>query len=334
MQVVRQLAHSVHRKAVHQNLSSISHLFRSPLAAEEFCVFNGVPYLVVNLGEDENEWVYPPTCPVIALGDPSNPHPHVDVLVESEEQISKVTSAIQKQPIASAVFVQLLRHNERASIDQALLAESLAFSTLQHGEEFLSWLHKRTRTVTPNTLDSPLVLAERKGETLELTLNRPEKHNAWSSEMRDALCESLALAIDDQSIRHVHLRGRGASFCSGGDLDEFGLARDAGIAHVSRTARSAGRLIEALRDSVTVYVQGACIGAGIEVPAFATTIISSPDAYFRLPEVQMGLVPGAGGTASILRRVGKHRLAWMGLTGQQISAREAQSWGLVDQICD
>lgn len=316
------------------NPTPLSRLLRNPSAVEDFCVFNGITHLEIELDESDESWAISPACPVIAVGDSHNPHPCADVIVDTREELRDIAQAIAERPIASTMYVQLLRHNEKCSIDDALQAESLTYSTLQHCNEFLAWLKTRGGPVAEASDCDPVVLVERTGPVLELILNRPEKHNAWSSSMRDALCEGLALSLEDRSIEHVRLRGNGPSFCSGGDLDEFGSARDAGVAHVSRTVRNAGRLIEALRDRVTVNVHGACIGAGIEVPSFSARVVSSPHAQFQLPEVRMGLVPGAGGTASMLRRIGRHRLAWMGLTGDRISAETALAWGLIDEIAN
>lgn len=312
--------------------STLSSLLKNPAALEELCIFSDVSHLVIDANEPVETWSRLPACPIIAIGDTDNPLSHADVVVADEEELDEIAQAIAERPIASAMFVQLLRHNETCSIEHALYAESLTFSALQHGSEFLAWLSSRNNLPVEVSSSVPSVMIARHGDVLELTLNRPEKHNAWSSSMRDGLCEGLVVALEDASIETVRLRGNGPSFCSGGDLNEFGMAHDAGIAHVSRTVRNAGRLIEALRDKVTVRVHGSCIGAGIEVPAFASSIISSPDAQFQLPEVRMGLVPGAGGTASLLRRIGKHRLAWMGLTAKPVSASRALEWGLIDEI--
>ena len=79
-------------------------------------------------------------------------------------------------------------------------------------------------------------------------------------------------------------------------------------------------------------VHGACVGAGIELPAFAGRVVASRDAWFALPEVAMGLVPGAGGTVSLPRRIGAQRTAWLALTGRRIDAETALAWGLVDEL--
>jgi len=91
-------------------------------------------------------------------------------------------------------------------------------------------------------------------------------------------------------------------------------------------------MLHELSASVVVEVKGACIGAGIELPAFAGRIEAAADAIFQLPEVSMGLVPGAGGTVSLPRRIGCHRSAWLALTGQAIDASTALSWGLIDEV--
>jgi enoyl-CoA hydratase/carnithine racemase len=150
--------------------------------------------------------------------------------------------------------------------------------------------------------------------------------------MRDALCEALAIAVADASIARVVLRGAGPAFCSGGDLDEFGTLPDPATAHAVRCARHAGRLIAACGSRIQVHVHGACVGAGIELPAFAGRVVAAPDARFRLPELAMGLVPGAGGTASIPRRIGRQRAAEWALVGSEIDARTALAWGLVDAL--
>jgi enoyl-CoA hydratase/carnithine racemase len=74
------------------------------------------------------------------------------------------------------------------------------------------------------------------------------------------------------------------------------------------------------------------VGAGIELAAFARTVVAAPDTRCRLPEVSLGLVPGSGGTVSIPRRIGRHRAAWLGLSGDTIDVDTAAQWGLVDEI--
>jgi enoyl-CoA hydratase/carnithine racemase len=128
----------------------------------------------------------------------------------------------------------------------------------------------------------------------------------------------------------VVLTGAGPSFSAGGDLDEFGQAEDVGVAHLVRTLRSPAALTHQLGDRVTARLHGACVGAGIEVPAAAGRVTAAAGSFFRLPEVSMGLIPGAGGTASIPRRIGRHRAAWMAISGADVDLATALAWGLVD----
>ena len=83
---------------------------------------------------------------------------------------------------------------------------------------------------------------------------------------------------------------------------------------------------------MTVRAHGACVGAGTEITAFAGRVIAAPDAFFALPEVRMGLVPGAGGSVSVPRRIGRWRAAWLMLTGERLTAETALRWGLADEI--
>ena len=172
-------------------------------------------------------------------------------------------------PMASTALVQLLRSNHKMSVEDGLMLESLTYSTLQHGAEFLAWLNKRKTPNRDSRAPEQPVTVDRNDDRLTITLNRANKHNAFSASMRDALCEALALAETDHSIGQVILQGAGPSFCAGGDLDEFGLARDAALAHLTRTTRSPARLIDRISQRTTARLHGACIGAGIEMTAFA-----------------------------------------------------------------
>jgi enoyl-CoA hydratase/carnithine racemase len=150
--------------------------------------------------------------------------------------------------------------------------------------------------------------------------------------MRDALVEALDFALADPDGGPVFLGGEGPVFSSGGDLDEFGLAPDPGRAHLIRVLRSPARLVHALGERITARLHGDCVGAGIEVPAAARRVVARADATCRLPEVSMGLIPGAGGSVTIPRRIGQRRAAYIALSGDPIDAATALAWGLVDVI--
>ncbi|MGN6128443.1 MAG: enoyl-CoA hydratase/isomerase family protein [Humibacter sp.] len=173
---------------------------------------------------------------------------------------------------------------------------------------------------------------ERRDAELHITLDHAERRNAYSAAMRDGLVDALSLAEVDDTITHILLAGEGPSFCAGGDLTEFGTNTDGGQSHLLRTRGGAAAPLHRLAPRVEAVVHGPCIGAGIELPAFAATVRVRGEATFRLPEVQMGLIPGAGGTASIPRRIGRHRTFWLAVTGTAIGARTALRWGLTDAV--
>ena len=313
-------------------LSDLAARLRSPAGTEAFSPLAGRPFVVAEVDAVPAPDVAPPACPVIAIAGGGEVPALVDVVVATEAEAAATTAAIARNPIAAMVLVRLLRHNATASVADGLFAESLAYSSLQHGAEFLAWLAARTKRPRRPEPTEPAALLQRSEGVLRVTLNRPRKRNAYSAGLRDALCEALTLAVEDPSIERVVLDGAGACFSAGGDLDEFGEARDAAVAHASRMTRSAAALIHRLRERIEARLHGACIGAGIELPAFAARVVAREDAFFQLPEVGMGLLPGAGGTASIPPRIGRQRLAYMALSGATIDAETALRWGLVDAI--
>lgn len=245
-------------------------------------------------------------------------------------------AAVARNPQAALVAGQVLRISETLPIPQAVDVESLAYSTLQGGAEFARWLEERRRLgrpLPPPPMTDP-VLIDRDDATVRITLNRPERRNAYGTAVRDALVDALHLALVDDTVGSVVLAGAGPCFCAGGDLDEFGHTPDHATAHFIRTRGGAARLMARLADRVRVDVHGQCVGAGIEVPAFAQRIVATPDAVFRLPEVGMGLIPGAGGTVSIPRRIGRWRALHLFITGAELDAHRAHEWRLVDEVTD
>ena len=153
-----------------------------------------------------------------------------------------------------------------------------------------------------------------------------------SVEMRDALHEALGFVAADASIRKVRVSGNGKCFSAGGDLDDFGTAPDPTTAHAVRSLRLPAAALLQCAERVEFRVHGACVGAGAELPAFGRHVVATRDAFFLLPEIRMGLIPGAGGCVSIPRRIGRQRAAFMALSAERIDASTALAWGLVDAI--
>lgn len=255
-----------------------------------------------------------------------------DCAPESADDHDAALRGVLAHPLAAQTLVQLWRGGAGRTLAQGLAAESWAYATLQAGPEFAAWLATR-RAPRPDAAPvRPVLRVERRDDVLDLCFDRPEKRNAFDARMRDALCEALALAALDPEIGRIALRGEGPDFCSGGDLDEFGSRPDPTTAHAVRTTRSPARWLAELGSRVEARVHGACFGAGIELPAFAARVVAHPGARFCLPELALGLIPGAGGSVSLPRRIGRQRSAWLALSGSEIGAERALAWGLVDAL--
>lgn len=282
-------------------------------------------------------WLRALPCPVLAIAGKARGNSTLigasDAIVPDLAAAAPLIDNIRRSPIAATVLVQLLRASATLSVADALVAESLAYSTLQAGPELRRWLDARGPQPAPAAqAEGPALLLERERDRLSICLNRPARRNAMSVEMRDALVEALRLALADREILRVEISGRGECFSSGGDLDEFGTTPDPATAHIVRSLSVPGAWLARCADRVTARLHGACVGSGIEFPAFAGRVIAAPDTWFQLPELRYGLIPGAGGCVSIPRRIGRQRTAWLALSGARLDAQTALDWGLIDAI--
>lgn len=256
------------------------------------------------------------------------------VTVESvPEALAELAGRCERWPHASTVCDDVLRSIDPGGPTLAgVVTESLAYSTLQAGPEFARWLDERGPARMPDIADP--VLARRDGDTLRIEFNRPQRHNAFSTDARAALLEALTVARLDPSVTGIVLSGNGPSFCSGGDLAEFGTLADPASAHLARTRHSPALALDALCTrlgrSCRAEVHGMVMGSGLEMAAFCGWVAAREDSVFGLPELVLGLIPGAGGTVSVTRRIGRWRTAYLVLSGRTIGADVARSWGLVD----
>jgi hypothetical protein len=327
-----------------------------PEAAEAFSPLNGRPLIIAPIAEAAR------LAPLARAGSPGAPilvgvdrqgetpagHAELfDVLLTTapsparpwvalstfggEAAVEALERSASRNPIAASVLATVLRLGETLSFTEALTLESLAYSTLLAGQEFLTW--RKSTPIGPPSGDSPpFVRLDRQDEALEITLTRPAAHNALCAALRDELVEALRLPLIDTGVRQVVLRGEGRAFCTGGDLSEFGQASDPAAAHAIRTLRSPARLLAELGPRATVRVHGVVVGSGLEMAAAAARVVAAPHSVFRLPEVSMGLIPGAGGTVSVPRRIGRHRAAFMALSGLDVRTSTALGWGLIDAV--
>ena len=283
---------------------------------------------------------------VVAVGSPSDDatftlteHESDDrrcVAVESvTNTLAELSQRCERWPQAAAVCDDVLRAFDPAgSAFAGVVTESLAYSTLQAGQEFARWLAERGPAVMPDIANP--VQAERDGARLDIRFNRPQRHNAFSTDARGALLEALEVARLDPSVTEVVLSGNGPSFCSGGDLAEFGTFADPASAHLARTRHSPALVLDGLTArlgrSCRAVVHGQVLGSGLEMAAYCGRVRAHPDTVFGLPELSLGLLPGAGGTVSVTRRIGRWRTAYLVLSGRRIDAATALRWGLVDEL--
>ena len=177
------------------------------------------------------------------------------------------------------------------------------------------------------------IIYERKDKVATITLNRPKALNALSfaltAEMRDAFQD----AENDDNINVIVLTGAGdRAFCAGADISELQQlspieARDYSLALQEHT-----RQMERIRKPVVAKINGLCLGGGLEVAMGCDLRIASDKARFGQPEVNLGVIPGAGGTQRLTRLVGKAKAMELDMLGDMIDAAEAYRLGLVNQV--
>jgi hypothetical protein len=330
-------------------------LLADPATAEGLSAVTGTPLVIVEVGDATAgrtlaglDITLVPAVVLVVAPDPrclpAAAFPAADVILTEDgaagapfvgpsdgviAAAEKISASLEENPVAGTALALLLRSSAGLPVPAALVAESATYSALQEGAEFRRW--RASRPPRPPEDDVGRVLIERAGRELRVILSRPARRNAVDWRMRDALAAALAIAAADPGL-HVELDGAGPDFCAGGDLDEFGSRPDPAIAHLIRLTRSPAALMHALAARTTAHLHGSCLGAGIELPAFASRVVAAANSRLGLPEIRLGLVPGAGGTVSLPRRIGRWRTAFLGLSGQLLDAAEALRWGLVDAV--
>ena len=283
---------------------------------------------------------------VVAVGSPSDDATFTLTEDDTEDRravmvpsvpaaLAELTERCRRWPHAAAVCDDVLRAvDPKAAAYAGVITESLAYSTLQSGPEFARWLAERGPVEMADSAEP--VQADRDGNRLNIRFNRPHRHNAFSTGARAALLEALEVARLDPSVTEVVLSGNGQSFCSGGDLAEFGTFAEPASAHLARTRHSPALVLDELTGRLgrqcRAQVHGRVLGSGLEMAAYCGWIQAHPETVLGLPELSLGLIPGAGGTVSVTRRIGRWRTAYLVLSGRTIDAATALRWGLVDEI--
>lgn len=174
----------------------------------------------------------------------------------------------------------------------------------------------------PPTVESALL-----GNILVLTLNNPPV-NALGVEIRRALQAAIESANDNPAVAAILLVGAGRHFCGGADIREFGKTP------LAPTLPEVVQRIEASAKPVVAAIQGVALGGGLELALAAHYRLAVGGARLGLPEVLLGLLPGAGGTQRLPRLIGAKAALELMLSARQLSAEEALKWGLVDRLGD
>ena len=180
--------------------------------------------------------------------------------------------------------------------------------------------------------DEAFVLVERDEarRVALLRLNRPKQLNALNAQVMDQLCEALEALDRDEAIRCLVVTGNQRAFAAGADIDEMAAASPVDMLRGNRIAQ--WDRVRRISKPVIAAVNGWCLGGGCELAMALDLIVAGEGARFGQPEINLGVIPGAGGTQRLTRAIGKSRAMEMVLTGEPIDAAEALRLGLVAHV--
>ena len=181
--------------------------------------------------------------------------------------------------------------------------------------------------------DFEVIIYEKQNDIGYVTLNRPERLNAYNIQMRDELYQVLEAIKDDPEVKVAILRGAGdKAFCAGADLTEFLTAPSPVIARQARWERDIWGLLLSITKPLIAALHGYVLGSGIEIALCCDIRVASEDAQFGVPEMGLGIIPAAGGSQTLPRVMGMAPALEVLLTGRWIKAEEAHRLKLVNQV--
>lgn len=184
-------------------------------------------------------------------------------------------------------------------------------------------------------MEAPVLVDRREG-WVTLTLNRPDRLNAFNTDMHRHLAEVLETVAADDACRAVLLTGAGRGFCAGQDLSDDALTDesvDLGSI-VEATYNPLIRRIRALRKPVVCAVNGIAAGAGANIAFACDIVLAARSAKFVQTFVKIGLIPDSGGTFFLPRLVGGARARALAMLGEPVPAEQAEAWGLIWKAVD
>lgn len=172
------------------------------------------------------------------------------------------------------------------------------------------------------------IILEKEDNIAIITFNRPEAMNALNIQTRAEFATAVKDVEEDEAIKVLILTGAGKSFVAGSDIKEFHATTPYGAHNIVRL----GSIVEKLGKPVIAAVNGFCLGGGCEIAMACDLIIASEKAKFGQPEINLGIIPGGGGTQRLQRLVGVCRAKELIFTGDIIRADEADRIGLVNRV--
>jgi enoyl-CoA hydratase len=172
------------------------------------------------------------------------------------------------------------------------------------------------------------IIFEKEENIAIITFNRPEAMNALNNKTRAEFAQAIAEVESDDEIKVLILTGSGKAFVAGSDIKEFNKTTP----YMAHNIRRLGEMVEKLEKPVIAAVNGFCLGGGCEIAMGCDIIIASDKAKFGQTEINIGIIPGGGGTQRLQRLIGVCRAKELIYTGDIISAAEADRIGLVNRV--
>ncbi|WP_136678991.1 2,3-dehydroadipyl-CoA hydratase PaaF [Neptunomonas sp. XY-337] len=165
---------------------------------------------------------------------------------------------------------------------------------------------------------------------LTIRLNRPEAYNALRTQLLSEIADVLAQAKDDETVKTVLITGNDKVFAAGADIKEMASLDAVGVMNDPRPAH--WRAIAQFPKPIVAAVNGFALGGGCELVMHCDIVIAGDNAQFGQPEINLGIIPGAGGTQRLIRTIGKSMAMQLVLSGEFISAEQARDFGLISEV--
>lgn len=181
-------------------------------------------------------------------------------------------------------------------------------------------------------MSETLVHWETTGHVAVVTLDRPTALNALNKKLMTQLTDALIAADRDSHVRAIVLTGSDRAFCAGADISQIEAIRADEVLARDGFAREPFDTLGSMRTPIIAAVRGLALGGGCELALACDFVVAGEGAEFGLPEVSLGVIPGAGGTQRLVHAIGKPKAMKMLLTGDRLPALEAYAAGLVAEV--